>query len=272
MNLGIFAAMTPRRLRHLFAGVIACAFAPAAAFAHDKHACSAPTELVRLASPLARTGQRLAAGQSLTIVAVGSSSTFGAGATSSAAAYPARLEAELRARFPRNQITVINRGVNGDEAREMLARFTDSVIRQNPDLVLWQVGTNAVLRHDIAPTGPLILKGLAQLKALGADVIMIDPQYAPSVLAKGDVEQMLGLISAATKQTAVDHFQRFAIMRYWIQHEHMTFTDFISPDKLHMNDWGYACFAKLIGGAIAEAAQRDVVTAEVDGLSPTMAQ
>jgi lysophospholipase L1-like esterase len=274
MNLPtrIFAAMTPQRMRHLVAGVVACALAPAAAFAQNQHACTAPPELVRLASPLVRTAQRLATGQPVTIVAVGSSSTFGAGASSPAAAYPARLEAELQARFPHSQITVINRGVNGDEAREMLARFTDSVIRQKPDLVLWQVGTNAVLRNDIAPTGPLILKGLAQLKELGVDVIVIDPQYAPSVLAKRDVEQMLGLISAATKQTDVDLFPRFAIMRYWMQHEHMTFTDFISPDKLHMNDWGYACLAKLIGGAITEAAQRDVATAQVQGLAHTMAQ
>jgi lysophospholipase L1-like esterase len=264
--------MTPQRLRHLVAGVVACALAPVAAFAHGQHACAAPTELVRLASPLTRTAQRLAAGQQVTIVAIGSSSTFGAGASSRAAAYPARLEAELRARFPHSQITVINRGVNGDEARGMLARFTDSVINQKPDLVLWQVGTNAVLRHDIAPTGPLILEGLARLKALGVDVIMIDPQYAPSVLAKGDVEQMLGLIAEATRQTNVDLFPRFAVMRYWMQHEHMAFADFISPDKLHMNDWGYACFAKLIGDAITEAAQRNVATAQMQGTAHTMTQ
>jgi lysophospholipase L1-like esterase len=268
--------MTPQRLRHLAAGIVACALAPVAAFAHgqpaSQHTCAAPTELVRLASPLTRTAQRLAAGQPVTIVAIGSSSTFGAGASSRAAAYPARLEAELRARFPHSQITVINRGVNGDEAREMLARFTDSVIRQKPDLVLWQVGTNAVLRNDIAPTGPLILKGLAQLKALGVDVIMIDPQYAPSVLAKGDVDQMLALIAGATKQNNVDLFPRFAVMHYWMQHEHMAFADFISPDKLHMNDWGYACFAKLIGGAITEAAQRNVATAQVQGIAHTTMQ
>ena len=74
---------------------------------------------------------------------------------------------------------------------------------------------------------------------------------------------MVDLISTAAKKADVDLIQRFAIMRYWVQHDHMIFTDFTSPDLLHMNDWGYACLAKLIGGSIADAAQRNVASAQV---------
>ncbi|MGA9000995.1 MAG: hypothetical protein WB504_00865 [Pseudolabrys sp.] len=42
----------------------------------------------------------------------------------------------------------------------------------------------------------------------------------------------------------------------------MAFETFVSPDGLHMNDWGYACMAKGLGMAIAEAAQRPVVSAK----------
>ena len=59
-------------------------------------ACNAPTELTRLVHPLTRTGRRLASGAPLVIVAVGSSSTYGAGASSPAASYPSRLAVELR--------------------------------------------------------------------------------------------------------------------------------------------------------------------------------
>ena len=38
-------------------------------------------------------------------------------------------------------------------------------------------------------------------------------------------------------------------------------TLFVSPDGLHMNDWSYACMAKGLGNAIAEAAQRPVMSA-----------
>ena len=49
----------------------------------------------------------------LTILAMGSSSTAGIGASSPAATYPSRLEAELRKRFPDTDIRVINRGKGG---------------------------------------------------------------------------------------------------------------------------------------------------------------
>src|SRR5262249_18785708 len=105
------------------------------------------------AAPLAagpwfpRTAARLERGKPVTIVAIGSSSTFGVGASSSAAAYPARLEALLKERFPDAAIKVLNRGVNGEDAPEMVARFDKHVMTEKPDLVLWQVGTNAILRN-----------------------------------------------------------------------------------------------------------------------------
>jgi acyl-CoA thioesterase-1 len=260
--------MARHRLTRLAAGLMACALAPALAAAQSQSnrnvSCTAPKELTRLTHPLARTAQRLANAEPLTIVAIGSSSTFGAGASSREKSYPSQLQTYLQARFPHSRITVINRGVNGEEAREMLARFGDSVVKQNPDLVIWQVGTNSVLRdRDIMPTSRLISQGVAQLKALGVDVVMIDPQYAPRVLAKPDAQHMVDVISAAAKQADVDLVQRFDIMRYWYDHEHMQFADFISPDNLHMNDWSYACLARLIGGSISEAAQRNIAAAQV---------
>ena len=93
-----------------------------------------------------RTARLLAAGQPLKIVALGSSSTSGAGASTSAASYPSRLAVELERHFPDTRSRVLNRGVNGDEAADMLARFDTAVIAEKPDLVLWQVGTNSVLR------------------------------------------------------------------------------------------------------------------------------
>ncbi|HEY1982163.1 MAG TPA: SGNH/GDSL hydrolase family protein, partial [Xanthobacteraceae bacterium] len=43
--------------------------------------------------------------------------------------------------------------------------------------------------------------------------------------------------------------------------QHLAFDTFVSPDGLHMNDWGYRCMAKLLGSAIAEAATRPVASA-----------
>jgi acyl-CoA thioesterase-1 len=226
--------------------------------------CAAPPDLTRLDYRLVRTARRLATGDALTIVAIGSSSTGGAGASSSAASYPSRLAVELKERFPSGTIRVVNRGVNGEDAREMLDRMQESVIAENPDLVLWQVGTNSLLLdRPLAPAGALIREGLRRLKAAGGiDVVLIDPQFAPRVLAKADIRTLVSLYDTIAKQDSVGVFHRFAVMRYWHEVAGIPFETFLSPDQLHMNDWSYACVAKLLAKAIAEAATRSTVTAE----------
>ena len=231
--------------------------------------CMDKAGLTRLTHPLARVVQRVANGKPITIVALGSSSTAGAGASSPAASYPSRLEAELSARFPEQPVTVINQGVNGEEAAEMLARFDESVARAHPDLVLWQVGTNAVLRDNpLGPVDRLVHDGIARIKALGADVVLIDPQFAPKVIAKADAEDMVHLISAEAKQGNVDLFPRFAVMREWRDRDGIPFEAFLSPDLLHMNDWSYACIAKLLAASISEAATRSFASARAGGVHP----
>jgi acyl-CoA thioesterase-1 len=261
-----------RGVRRCFpsATLLALAALAAAIFFSPTHAneaakpvtCNAPVEMTRLDFPLTRTGRRLAAGQPITIVTIGSSSTAGAGASSAAMSYPSRLAVELKKLFPKASINVINRGVNGETASDMLARFDQGVIAEKPDLVIWQVGSNSVLRDQpIAPAGALIREGLRKLKSAQADVILMNPQYAPKVIAKKDVQGMVDLILAAAKENSVDLFQRYAVMRYWRLNAKIPFEGFLSGDELHMNDWSYGCVAKLLAGSIAEAATRPHLTA-----------
>jgi hypothetical protein len=119
---------------------------PAAPLPSPAAACNTSAEYTHLDRPLLHTMRTLASGERLTIVAIGSSSTAGAGASSQAASYPSRLAAELRQRFPNHDITVLNRGVNGEETDNMMARFAADVFAAHPQLVIWQVGTNSVLR------------------------------------------------------------------------------------------------------------------------------
>jgi acyl-CoA thioesterase-1 len=250
--------------------VAAVTAAPASATTAARTAmCRVTTEQVRFDLPLVRTARLLASGAPIKIVALGSSSTYGAGASTSAASYPSRLAEELARHFPGHEITVLNRGVNGDEAADMLARLDTAVIAEKTDLVLWQVGTNSVLRDKaVLPHASLLHEGLQRLKATGADVVLIDPQYAPRVVSKPNCEGMVSLIATAAKAEHVGVFHRFELMRRWRESEHLPFETFISADGLHMNDWSYACLAKALGIAIAEAATRPTATA----VGPRVAQ
>jgi acyl-CoA thioesterase I len=239
------------------------AFAPAGARADDPaQRCEVPIEVVRFASSLPRFSQKLAAGLPITVVAIGSSSTAGHGASATDKTYPSRLAAELAGHFPRGKITVLNHGVGGEEAREMVARFDKAVIGEQPDLVLWQLGTNSLLRdHPFTNHGEVVRDGLKKIRSVGADTILIDPQFAPKVIAKPDTAEMVGLIAALAKEENVALFHRFDVMKRWHTVDKYSFDSFVSSDGLHMNDWSYGCIAKALGAAIAEAAMRPVASA-----------
>jgi acyl-CoA thioesterase I len=256
-----FIALAPARAQ-TFGPTAAPAALSSSATAARQPACAVAAEQVRFDRPLPRTGRLLASGRSIKIVALGSSSTYGAGASTSAASYPSRLAEELARRFPGHEITVLNRGVNGDDAEGMLARLDTAVTVEKPDLVLWQLGTNSLLREKaLPPHASLVREGLSRIKATGAEVVLIDPQYAPRVLAKPHVEDMISLIATAAKAEHVPLFHRFDLMRHWYETDHLPFETFVSSDGLHMNDWSYACLAKALGMAIAEAATRPTATA-----------
>ena len=93
------------------------------------------------------------------------------------------------------------------------------------------------------------------------NIVLINPQFAPRVIAKSDAEATVGLISAVAKEQKVGLFNRFAMMRRWRETDRLPFDAFVSPVGLHMNDWSYACLAKWLGAAVAEAGTRPVATA-----------
>jgi acyl-CoA thioesterase-1 len=211
----------------LFAG--ANAQRPMAAEA-DAVPCVAPKDITRLDLPLGRTARHLASHKLTMIVALGSSSTSGAGASSAATTYPSRLMVELAHRFPtQSSLMVLNRGIAGARAVNMLARFDETVAAEHPDLVLWQLGTNAVLRgYEHSKSDAVVRDGIRRMKAIGADVVLIDPQFAPKVIANPEIDDMIDLLSGAAAEENVNVFHRFALMRHW--HDRIPFETFLSSD------------------------------------------
>lgn len=237
-----------------------------------KPPCNAPLDLVQLANPLTNVARKVSAGEPVTIVAIGSSSTAGAGASSPAGSYPSRLAVELQTLFPKQKFTVLNKGVNGETVPDMLRRFDDAVIANKPDLVLWQLGTNSLLRdHPVRDSGASIRDGLNRMRAAGADVVLVDPQFAPAVIAKPHAAKMVNFIASLSKEERVGLFRRFDVMKRWREVDHIPMSGFIIADGLHMNDWGYACMAKGLGVAIADAVTRPIVSAKAAAAAPASA-
>ena len=234
------------------AAAAALVFAACAAIAGGPDGCAAPPALIALGPTLGHAADRVAETGRLNIVALGSSSTEGAGASAPAMSYPSRLEGALADRLPGIAVRVVNRGRGGEDAGEELARFSRDVLAFHPDLVIWQVGTNAVLRRDdLAGVARRLRRGVALLKQSGSDIVFMDLQYAPRVLETPAYQPMEQLIAATARRAQVGLFHRFALMRYWLRTHQLDGSRLIGVDGLHMTDASYGCLAVELAAALA---------------------
>jgi hypothetical protein len=222
-----------------------------------------PGELISFKYPLPHLFAALHAERPVRIVAMGSSSTAG---REDVVPYPHRVEMYLRAhyqeRFPKLRIDVINRGKGGEEAVEELKRFDTDIFAENPSLVFWQVGTNAVFHKDdynVDDVAAKIASGLKKLSGHSLDVVLIDPQYVTAMLLddRADLsERMVSLIAAAAEAAKVNLFRRWALMRHWHVQNDVALSQMLDPtdgDKLHQNDWSTLQISKALCSAITRS-------------------
>jgi acyl-CoA thioesterase-1 len=215
-----------------------------------------------LQGDLPRFAARFGHSRSLKIVTIGSSSTAGAGASSPANSYPSQLELDLARRFPRHDIDVINAGANGQEVADMLARLDSDVLAHRPDLVIWQFGSNGLLRGRRPPELEAAARiGIERIKASGAEVMLMDLQHAPRIdgaAARDDILRMMERLSVST-HTAL--FHRYRLMKAWASVLGSGYARMVATDQLHMTDASYRCMA----GALAASLQGAVRTQAAGG-------
>lgn len=216
--------------------------------------CTAPKELVRFAAPLTNLVRVLRSdAKKIRVVALGSSSTAGSGASAPDASYPAQLDDELDRRFPGTDFQVVNLGVGGQLASEMLARMARDVIPREPHLVLWQTGVNDAIRDvGVGEFKQTLKAGVERLRAHGADVILVNMQFYPRSERIGSYAGYLRAMHEIAAAEEIPIFRRFAIMKHFIKSGQFTADQLLSPDLFHMNDLSYGCLAVLMADAIED--------------------
>jgi acyl-CoA thioesterase I len=214
--------------------------------------CYAPTSaLVANGGQLSHTDELLLSGAPVTIIAFGSSSTAGAGASNLEHSYPAQLAHEIKRRFPSSNVTVINKGINGEQSPQMMARFERDVLDLHPDLVIWQTGSNEILKHgDLEVFKYQTLDGLAKLKAAGIEVILMDAQYTPRIIRNPAYAEFNAALRDVARAAHVPLFDRFKAMQFWLATERRDWSDMVAHDLLHLNDHGYRCVASEVASLI----------------------
>jgi len=229
---------------------LACtvAFAALPARAADQPEACPAAHVAPLALPHVK--EALDHNSELTIVAFGSSSTQGWHSSSIAHSYPAVLQAALSAALPTAHVAVINRGIGGQDAAEMLPRIEADVLEVRPSLVIWQVGANGAMKNrDPEEFRRLVTDGVHRLRDKGIDVVLMDNQRAPLILAAPLHQQIDQVMADLATQTGTGLFDRGALMDQW-QFSGHPYKEFMSDDGIHHNDLGYRCVAQALSSAI----------------------
>jgi acyl-CoA thioesterase-1 len=178
----------------------------------------------------------------LRIVAFGSSSTEGAGASSKSASYPSRLQQVLAGRLP-GPVVVLNRGIGGEDADDMALRLP-AVLAEKPDLVIWQTGTNDPLRNvPLARFDALTRAGITAMRAAGVDVMLLEPQLCARLENTPGADRYRLALHRIGEEMGVPVIRRFDLMRGWLDKGLVTPAALMSGDGLHMADAGYAMLA-----------------------------
>jgi acyl-CoA thioesterase-1 len=187
----------------------------------------------------------------LRILAIGSSSTLGIGATSPSRSYPAQLAADLGSKWGIAS-EVRNAGVGGELVSVTEARLDVELRTYQPDLIVWQVGTNdAVTSVDLKAFRAEVEAGIATARAHNVPIILVDPQFFPGIKNAARFEAFVTAVGDVGAKAHVPVFSRFAMMKAWAAQSADLLRASLSPDGFHMGDKGYACWAEALAQDIA---------------------
>ena len=212
---------------------------------------------------LPRVKAALRANQEVTIVALGSSSTEGVRSSDIAHSYPALLQAALGTALPAGHVAVLNRGVGGQDVTEMLQRIERDVLGVRPTMVIWQVGANGAMRH-MSPElfKRLLTTGVQRLREARVDVVLMDNQRAPAILAVPESAKFDTAMSEVATATGASLFDRGSLMDLW-RAAGSPYEQFMSDDGVHHNDFGYRCVSQALAQAILDGVAPGLVSRAV---------
>ncbi len=171
-------------------------------------------------------------------------------------------EAYLNAQFGAGRVTVINKGKGGEAIADTVRRFDKDVLGAKPDLVVWQLGANDIVRGvPVEDAARGVAEGLAALRAAGVPVVLMDSQAAPKVLRGKHREAMDRMLREAARGEGAPYWSRFDLMKAILVTGEAGDADLTRPDELHMTVPMHVCTAVALGDALGGYLRSAPVTA-----------
>ena len=185
------------------------------------------------------------------VLAIGSSSTQGVGASAPSLTYPAQLQVDLAATLG-ERVAVENAGIGGETVAATLVRLKSLLKAEKPDVVIWQVGTNDAVRGDDEATFRTeVEEGVDIVRDAGVPLVLLDQQYFPTIKDIGRYERFVRIVHEVGAEYHDPVFPRYALMKAWGAESPSLLRDMLWKDGFHMSDRGYGCLAKDLAADMA---------------------
>ncbi len=211
--------------------------------------CDVPASDIALPVPLPNVAEILKKNNTVKILAIGSSSTLGVGASSGVQSYPAQLTSILEAALKGVDVDILNRGVAGEVAESTAERIRSEVALSKPDLVLWQLGTNdALARVPLDEIEQTVRSTVDWLKENKIDVVLVGMQYTSRFAKDENYFAVRDLLQKIASDQNILYVRRYDAMQFIAKTR--ANLNMMSRDNFHLNDLGYHCMAEHVAHAV----------------------
>jgi lysophospholipase L1-like esterase len=195
-------------------------------------------------SALPNVAAALAKNKTLRILAMGAAP----GRIGRTGSYTGIIETMLQRALKGTDVVIINRGVSGELAAGAAIRMRNEVALENPDLVLWQVGTNDALAYvPFEEFAAVVSDQIAWLKRHNVDVVLVGLQFAPR-MARDEhyvqIRETLRKIAANENVPVVRFYEAMQIV------SGATEETLPVAEEFERNEDGYNCLAQYVARAI----------------------
>lgn len=215
--------------------------------------CAVAADIRGFAGDLPAARAAVAEGRRLTIVALGSSTTLGRGASSEDYTYPAVLQRELRRLLAGREVHVVNAGVGGSSAQQMYQRMDVDVLEEAPQLVIWQTGIHEAIHNvGIEKFRRILRKGIARMREAGVDVVLMDQVPAPGVERFPAYRLYIDALREVAAETATPVFRRHELFTVLLREGRLSPGEIVPADGSHLVDASYFCTGVNLARTLAE--------------------
>lgn len=181
----------------------------------------------------------------------GDSITHGAKHTHGYRSYPEVFQERIRWEIGRIRDVVINTGISGNAAADILNDFDWRISQFNPHVVSIMIGTNDCAREDMNPTlfKKRVEELISKIRGIGAipvlhtpNVIIVNsspkrktlPQYIPVLRALAEKQEIILVDNYRHWEKAVQNKSEETVFKEWLN------------DPLHPNQFGHQEIARLM--------------------------